>query len=65
MVRCLREPHGTGTRLTFEHTGFTGVGGFVVSKVLAPLRRKMLAAGLRGALEEMARDGPAARRDQA
>ena len=28
------EPLGNGTRLTLEHTGFTGIGGLVVSKLL-------------------------------
>jgi uncharacterized protein YndB with AHSA1/START domain len=32
------EPHGKGTRFTWEHTGFTGIGGFVVSRVLAAVR---------------------------
>jgi uncharacterized protein YndB with AHSA1/START domain len=45
--------HGGGTRLTFEHTGFTGVGGFVVSRVLASVRRKMLEVGLRAVLREI------------
>ena len=42
MVTYRLEPHGAGTRFTFEHTGFTGIGGFVVSKVLASVRTKML-----------------------
>jgi uncharacterized protein YndB with AHSA1/START domain len=32
------EPLGDGTRFTFDHTGFTGIGGFVVSRVLNTLR---------------------------
>ena len=36
------EPSGDGTRLTWEHTGFTGVDGFVVSRILGSVRRKML-----------------------
>ena len=37
------EPHAGGTRLTFEHTGFTGVGGFVLAKLMmGPGWKKML-----------------------
>ena len=28
------EPHGGGTRLTFEHAGFEGVGGFFLAKLM-------------------------------
>ena len=36
------EPHEGGTRLTFEHTGFTGVGGFFLAKLmLGPGWKKM------------------------
>jgi uncharacterized protein YndB with AHSA1/START domain len=39
------EPHDGGTRLTFEHTGFTGVGGFLLAKLmLGPGWKKMLGA---------------------
>lgn len=41
----LREVSG-GTRFTWEHTGFTGVGGFAMSKLLASVRRKMLTDGV-------------------
>jgi uncharacterized protein YndB with AHSA1/START domain len=35
------EPHDGGTRLTFEHDGFTGVGGFVLAHlVMKPGWRK-------------------------
>jgi uncharacterized protein YndB with AHSA1/START domain len=38
------EPQGSGTRLTFEHRGFTGIGGFVLAKfMMGPGWRKMLA----------------------
>ncbi len=34
-----------GTRLTFEHTGFTGVGGFILAKLMmGPGWKKMLGA---------------------
>jgi uncharacterized protein YndB with AHSA1/START domain len=35
-----------GTRFTWEHTGFTGVGGFAMSKLLGTVRRKMLNDGV-------------------
>jgi uncharacterized protein YndB with AHSA1/START domain len=39
------EPHGAGTRFTYEHTGFTGIGGFLLAKVvLGPVREKMRSA---------------------
>ena len=47
------EQHKSGTRLTYDHTGFTGIGGVVVSKILANVRRKMLAVGLPPVLEEL------------
>jgi hypothetical protein len=46
------EPCPGGTRFTFEHTGFHGLGGLLLAKaVLGPVRRKMLAVGLPRALE--------------
>jgi hypothetical protein len=53
MVTYRLEPHGTGTRFTFEHTGFTGIGGFVVSKVLASVRTKMLRMSLPALLNDI------------
>jgi uncharacterized protein YndB with AHSA1/START domain len=53
VVSYLLEPHGGGTRLTFEHTGFTGLGGLLVSKLLALVRRKMLAVGLPAVLNDI------------
>ncbi len=47
------EPHAGGTRFTFEHTGFTGLGGFLVSKVLASVRKKMLGVGFRAVLDDL------------
>lgn len=35
-----------GTRFTWEHTGFTGPGGFAMSKLLGNVRRKMLTDGV-------------------
>jgi uncharacterized protein YndB with AHSA1/START domain len=56
-VSYVLEPLGGGTRFTYEHTGFTGVGGFIVSKVLARVRRKMLAVGLPRVLNDLGEDG--------
>ena len=37
------EPHEGGTRLTFEHAGFEGIGGFLLAKLMmGPGWRKML-----------------------
>ena len=37
------EPHAGGTRLTFEHAGFTGAGGFLLAKLMmAPGWKKTL-----------------------
>jgi uncharacterized protein YndB with AHSA1/START domain len=42
-VSFVLEPHASGTRLTFEHTGFTGVGGFLLVKLMMePGWKKML-----------------------
>jgi uncharacterized protein YndB with AHSA1/START domain len=42
-----------GTRFTFDHTGFSGIGGFMVSRVLRRVRRKMLAVGLPTVLNDL------------
>jgi uncharacterized protein YndB with AHSA1/START domain len=48
------EPHGTGTRFTYEHTGFTGLGGFVMARViLGPVRKRMLDVGLPSVLDDI------------
>jgi uncharacterized protein YndB with AHSA1/START domain len=51
------EPHHAGTRFTCEHTGFTGVGGFLVSRILASVRKKMLRVGLPAVLADIDDDG--------
>ena len=55
-VRYKLEPLATGTRLRFEHTGFTGVSGFLLAKfVMTPGWKKMLDgafARLLGELDE-------------
>jgi len=52
------EPLGDGTRFTFEHTGFTGVGGFFMAKLLGAVRRKMLTVGLPAVLDDLANGAP-------
>ena len=47
------EPHDGGTRFTFEHTGFAGVGGFFLAKLLGSVRRKMLTVGLPAVLDDL------------
>jgi uncharacterized protein YndB with AHSA1/START domain len=51
------EPHDGGTRFSFEHTGFTGVGGAFMAKLLGHVRRKMLAVGLPAVLDQLDDDG--------
>ena len=51
------EPHNTGTRFTCEHTGFIGVSGFLVSRILASVRKKMLRVGLPVVLEDIDDEG--------
>jgi uncharacterized protein YndB with AHSA1/START domain len=46
------EPHGGGTRFTYEHTGFTGIGGLFMARLLGRVRRKMLTVGLPAVLAE-------------
>ena len=40
------KPRAGGTRFTYEHTGFTGVAGVFMAKLLGHVRRKMLTVGL-------------------
>ncbi len=40
------EPTAAGTRFTWTHTGFTGLGGLAMSKLLGNVRRKMLGDGV-------------------
>jgi uncharacterized protein YndB with AHSA1/START domain len=48
------EPRGDGTRFYYEHTGFTGVGGVFMAKLLGHVRRKMLTVGLPAVLDDLA-----------
>lgn len=45
-VYYLLEKVPGGTRFTWEHTGFTGAGGFAMSKLLGRVRRTMLTEGV-------------------
>jgi uncharacterized protein YndB with AHSA1/START domain len=49
------EPDADGTRFTYEHTGFTGVGGLFMSRLLGRVRRKMLTEGLPAVLRDESR----------
>ncbi|GIE73893.1 SRPBCC family protein [Actinoplanes palleronii] len=40
------EPITGGTRFTWEHTGFRGAGGFMMSRLLGSVRRRMLRVGV-------------------
>lgn len=52
------EPSSSGTRLVFEHTGFTGVGGFFLAKLmLGPGWRKMIDASIPAVLADLGDDG--------
>lgn len=51
------EPHTGGTRFTYDHTGFTGAGGLIMSQVLGRVRRKMLTVGLPAVLDDMDEEG--------
>ncbi len=47
------EPITGGTRFTFEHTGFTGIGGFLLAKVvMTPIRKKMFGVNMRTVLDD-------------
>lgn len=51
-------PHGAGTRLVFEHTGFTGISGLILAKVMMrPGWRKMLAASVSAVLRNLEESG--------
>lgn len=51
-VTCRLQSDDGRTRLVWDHTGFTGIGGFFVCKILERVRRTMLAKGLREALRD-------------
>ena len=45
-VRYRLEPTADGTRFTYHHTGFVGITGFAMSKLLGAVRKKMLTVAL-------------------
>jgi hypothetical protein len=49
----VRGPQARAARFTWDHTGFAGVGGFIVSRVLNRARRRMLDEGLPVVLGEL------------
>ena len=51
------EPHAGGTRFTYNHTGFTGPGGFFMAKLLGNVRQKMLSVGLPAVLDDLDDEG--------
>jgi uncharacterized protein YndB with AHSA1/START domain len=51
------EPNAGGTRFTYEHTGFTGVGGVFMAALLGRVRRKMLSVGLPAVLDDLDGNG--------
>lgn len=46
-----------GTRFTYHHTGFTGLGGFAMARLLGAVRTTMLTVGLPNLLAELDEDG--------
>jgi uncharacterized protein YndB with AHSA1/START domain len=52
------EPHKGGTRLKFEHTGFTGIGGFILAKaMMGPGWTKMLGRTIPAVLRDLDESG--------
>ena len=51
------EPHAGGARFTYDHTGFTGAGGFFLAKLLGSVRKKMLTSGLPAVLDGLDETG--------
>ena len=56
-IRYRLEPTPEGTRFTYGHTGFTGVGGFVMAKLLGRVRTRMLTVGVPALLAEVDETG--------
>jgi uncharacterized protein YndB with AHSA1/START domain len=48
------QPRPGGTRFTYDHTGFAGLGGFVMARLLGNVRRTMLGVGLPAVLADLA-----------
>jgi len=56
-VRYRLDPHDGGTRLTYEHTGFSGIGGVIMAKLLGSVRKRMLTCGLPAVLADLDDNG--------
>jgi len=56
-VRYQLEPTPGGTRFTYHHTGFTGIGGFAMAKMLGSVRTRMLTVGVPALLAELDETG--------
>jgi hypothetical protein len=50
-------PTPEGTRFTYHHTGFTGIGGFAMAKILGSVRTRMLTVGVPALLAELDETG--------
>ena len=51
------EEHEGGARFAYDHTGFTGIGGAFMAKILGNVRRKMLTVGLPAMLDDLDAEG--------
>jgi uncharacterized protein YndB with AHSA1/START domain len=52
------EARASGTRLTFSHTGFTGLSGFFMTRfIMGPGWKKMMSASFPAVLDELEADG--------
>jgi uncharacterized protein YndB with AHSA1/START domain len=48
------EPHNGGTRFTFDQTGFKGIGGFLLAKlVMTPVRKEMFGVRIPSLLNDL------------
>jgi uncharacterized protein YndB with AHSA1/START domain len=50
-------PTAEGTRFTYHHTGFTGIGGFAMARILGLVRARMLSVGVPALLAELDETG--------
>lgn len=57
LVTYRLEPRDDGTHFTYEHIGFSGIGGFFVSRTLRRVRARMLGVGLPALLAQLDEDG--------
>ncbi len=57
IVTYTLSPSTEGTTFVFDHTGFKGPGGFIMSRLLGRVRRKMLTTGLPPVLDDLTEAG--------